>query len=259
MGHNRLRKLPRTYRWNQVVELLNTEGDVSAIVEASMAAAGHGLQKIGHDAGFVHTLTAIFKLVEAASSSDFEQALHDNGFSVPKDASLFDITSTFKEKVDTDLNRFRCKSDVAEITQNAFTETLIGYVLTDSPSLFAETASSVQRRLQNHLTGTRFKGMMHEFFSAVTSRYLSYYLSRELSNHVSPTERFSNTTAHQEFNKAFDLYVRQAVRIADEFTPGWFGKARYEQRINYESVSRYSYVALKKIREEFTREDGTHT
>jgi len=258
MGHNRLRTLPRTYRWNQVIKLLNTGGDVSAIVEASMAAAGHGLQKIGRDAGFVHTLTAIFKLVEAVSSPDFERALRDNRFSVPKDASLFDITSTFKAKVDTDLDRLRCKSDVAEIAQNAFTETLFRYVLSDSPSLFGETPRSVQRSLQTHLTGVRFKGLMHEFFTGVTSRYLSYYLSRELSNHVGPDARFPTLTAHREFNEAFDLYVRQTVSIADEFTPAWFSKAKYEQRLDYDSVSRYSHVAFKKIREEFTRKDGTH-
>jgi hypothetical protein len=254
MGHLQPRSRPNTYRWQQVVDLLQGEGDVSAIASASMVAAGAGLQRIGDDPGFIHTLTAIFKLVEAASSSDFEQSLRNAGFQIPEKVSLFDITSSFRAKVDTDLNRSRSRSDAAEIAQNAFSETLVGHVMTDSPSLFSETAESVQRSLRSHLTGVRFKGLMHEFFSSVTSRYLSYYLSRELSNHVGPGERFSSLGAHSDFDRVFDTFVRQTVSIADEFTPGWFGKARYEQRLDYDSVSRYSHVAFKKIRGEFARE-----
>ena len=52
---------------------------------------------------------------------------------------------------------------------------------------------------------------------------------------------------HKEFNSALGLYIRQAVKITDEFTPGWFGKAQYEKNLNYASISRYAHVAFKKI------------
>jgi hypothetical protein len=94
---------------------------------------------------------------------------------------------------------------------------------------------------------------MHEFYSAFTRRYLTYYLSRELPRHVGPGLPFQNTSEHEEFGRAFDLHVRQSVRIADEFTPGWFSKAQWEGNLTHESVSRYAFVAFKKIASEFRR------
>lgn len=253
MGHNRLGRLSRAQPWREVIELLRSGEDVSDIADATMLAAARGLEKIGHDPGFVHTLTTIFKFVEAASSKDFEGELKKNGFAVPTGASFFDVIGSFRERLDTDLSQQRVRSDVAEIAQNAFSETLVKYVMSDSPSLFAETADSVQNSLKKHLIGKSFKGLMHEFFSNVTSRYLSYYISREVSNFVGPGSSLANIDAHRRFDQAFDLYVRQSIRIADEFTPGWYGKAKYEERLTNEAVSGYAHVAFEKIHKEFTR------
>jgi len=48
------------------------------------------------------------------------------------------------------------------------------------------------------------------------------------------------------------------VRIANEFTPGWFGKARYENRLSHQDVSGFAHVAFKKIRSEFERGAEAH-
>jgi len=251
MGHIRLGKLPRTYHWKKVIELLEEAATVPELANASLAAARSCLQRVPEDPGFTQALTSIFKFIESARSDDFEAALLQNGFSVRHDASLFDVISGLKEKIDQDLNRNRVKSDISEIAQNSFTETLFKSVSTETASLFETTAKTLQNSLRRQLTGGRFKLLMHEFLSLFTRRYLNYYLSRELSNHVGPGSRFQNIDEHKEFNRAFDLYVRQAVRIADEFTPGWFGKAQYEKRLTHASVSRYAHVAFKKIVKEF--------
>jgi hypothetical protein len=95
---------------------------------------------------------------------------------------------------------------------------------------------------------------MHEFYSGFVNKYLSYYLSRELPLHVGAGERFQNISEHKDFNSAFELYIRQSVRITKEFTPGWLGKAIYEKDLSHDSVSRYAHVAFKKIINEFKRE-----
>jgi hypothetical protein len=251
MGHNRLGRLPRTYHWKKVIELLEGAGSVSEIADASLAAARAGLQRVPQDPGFALVLTAIFKFIESTRADDFDAALQQYGFSLRHSASLFDVVCCLKDKIDSDLSTRGIESDVSEIAQNSFTETLFKYVTADAPSLFEATAETLQQSLRRQLTGNRFKLLMHEYFSAFTRRYLTYYLSREVPNHVGPEARFQNIDEHEEFSRAFDLYVRQAVRIADEFTPGWFGKAEYEGRLTYESISRYAHVAFKKIVEEF--------
>jgi hypothetical protein len=256
MGHNYLGNMPRTYRWKEVIRLLSEEGSVSEIADASLTAAKTGLQRIPSDEGFTQTLTIIFKFIESARSRDIESALMQNGFSPLKDFTVFDLSSCLKEKFDFELSIKGIKSDVSEIAQNSFTETIFKYLSAESKSLFDTSSETIKTSLRRLASGTQFRGLMHEFYSTFTRRYLTYHLSRELPHHVGPNSRFQNIDEHIEFNKAFNQYINQAIRIADDFTPGWFGKAQYEKNLTHDSISRYAHVAFKKILKEFSRDES---
>lgn len=253
MGHNYLGNLPRTYRWKEVIRLLSEDGSVDKIADASLAAAQTGLRRIPSDEGFTQTLTIIFKFIEAARSPDIESALARNGFSPLSDFTVFDLSSCLKEKFDFELNSKRIKSDVSEIAQNSFTETLFKYLSGESKALFDTSSDILNKTLKKLSSGRQFRSLMHEFYSTFTRRYLNYYLSRELSDHVGPGLRFRNIDEHTEFNRALNQYINQAIRIADDFTPGWFGKAQYEKNLTHDSISRYAHIAFKKILKEFSR------
>ena len=66
---------------------------------------------------------------------------------------------------------------------------------------------------------------------------------------------FANLDEHQGFNREFDLYCRQRVRVTDEFTAGWMGKAIYDKDTGADAVRRYAHVAFKKLASEFERGD----
>ena len=253
MGHNRLGNLPKTPGWKKVMVLLYRGADVADIANAALTAIESGLRQVPADVSFTLTLANIFRFVECARSKDFERALQDSGFDLPASPSLFDVLSGLKEKIDHDLLAVSRRTDLSELAQNSFTETLTKYVAEQTPSLFVATSDHVQSVIEQSLKGERFKSLMHEFYSVFTRRYLTYYLSRELPRHVGPGLRFENINEHQEFGKAFDLFVRQNVRIADEFTPGWFSKAQWKGNLSHESVASYAHVAFKKIASEFRR------
>ncbi len=99
---------------------------------------------------------------------------------------------------------------------------------------------------------------MHEFFVNFTNQYLNYHLSREVANHIGISKAVTDIDGHTDFGKAFELYVRQTVRITDEFVPGWFGKARWEKRLSHGEVAKFSHVAFRKIRSEFGRGAQAH-
>ena len=253
MGHNYLGDLPRTYRWKEVIRLISGDGPIDKIADASLAAVQTGLQRIPSDEGFTRTLTVIFKFLESARSTDIESALAQNGFPPLKDFTVFDLSSCLKEKIDFELSARKIKSDVSEIAQNSFTETLFKYLSAESKSLFDTSSNVIRKTIRNLSSGRQFRSLMHEFYSTFTRRYLTFYLSRELSGHVGPGLRFRNIDEHIEFNKALNQYINQAIRIADDFTPGWFGKAQYEKELTHDSISRYAHVAFKKILKEFSR------
>lgn len=253
MGHIRLGALAKTLRWKHVIQLLEEGADLSTLAQASFQASLTGLKRIPDDPGFNLVLTDIFKFVEAARSKDFAGALRDRGFQINGDVSTLSFVSSLHSKIDHDLSAERVKSDVSEIAQNAFAETLLSSVSLGQRSLFQSTSADLHRILSKALSGKQFGVLMHEFYTTFTHRYLSYHLSREFPLHVGAGQYFDNLGAHQRFNESLNLFIRQTVRISDEFTPGWLGKAIHKGTLDSDAVSRYAHVSFKKIAGEFQR------
>jgi len=256
MGHDRYGNRPRTVRWNGVAKLIAHDGSVADIADQSMYAAKTGLERIPDDLGFTQTLTHIFEWADALLSRDPKRALIDDGFSIPNDPSWRDLLYSLRDRIDQSLQSSGTKSDVAEIAQNAFVESIASGMTKRTADLFEWESSTSVVAVRDLVKGRAFGTTMHEFYASFVRRYLSYYLSRELSNHVGWGERFSSTDSHREFRQAFDTYVRQTIRIADEFTPGWFGKVRFQRTLTQKAVGGYARVALKKIVGEFERGAG---
>ncbi len=252
MGHTRLGRLPRTYRWKEVVSLLESGADLSSLADASFKAALSGFQLVPADSGFVTTIHSIIELAAAAREKDVASALESAGIDRESQSSSFSLLAAVSRKLSAELESAVPRSDAGKIARDAFVESLTRQVQAKTGSLFQEGSSDV-RKLTSPFRGNQFKSLMHEFYSTFTSRYVSYHLSRELPNHVGAGKRFSDLSQHAEFNKAFDLHCRQTVRIADEFTPGWVGKAAFEKNISRQSVKKYAHVAFKKIASEFQK------
>ncbi len=256
MGHNRLGRLPRTHRWKGVIALLEQSAAVSEIADASFNAASTGFKRIAQDAGFVAALSTIFDFVDAAQSKDLSASLKAKGISITDESSILAYATALRDRIDKNLHKIAARSDLGELTQNAFSEVMLKTVAARQKDLFGASVESIHKTLKQELSGQRLGAVMHDFFATFTKRYLSYYLSRELANHTGHGRAFGNLDAHAGFSTAFELYVRQSVRITDEFTTGWFGKARYEKNLTPESVSRFAHVAFTKIQREFTRGAG---
>jgi len=216
-------------------------------------AAYTGLGRVPQDIGFTETLTTIFGFIDALQSKSPDASLRTAGFSLPSSPSLFDYVNAFKEKATAAAAKARARSDIAEIAQDSFTKVLVNQTASASQTLFGFDPAQARQALQANLKSSMLGHTMHEFFASFTSHYLNYYLGRELPYHVGHGKAFANIKEHSDFSRAFDLHVRQTVRIADEFTPGWFGKARWEGRLSHKDVSQFAHIAFKKIRSEFRR------
>ncbi len=253
MGHNRLGILPKNHRWKHVIDLLKKEADLPEITRASLHAMLTNFERIPKDAGFNLVLSNIFGFAAGARSGNFQEFLEESGIRLSHEAGPLDIVCGLQNKIDNDLGRQRSRSDPGEIAQNAFVETMLSTSSAAQSAMFDLGRDAAINQIGGALKGKEFAGFMHAFFTKFTSRYMKYYLSRELSNHVGPGKYFESIDRHREFNETLGTYISQVVRIADEFTPGWFSKANYEQNLNRESISRYSYIAFKKIISEFKR------
>jgi hypothetical protein len=259
MGHIRLGTLPKTQKWNQVVNLITGGADVERIAAASADAAEHGLERASHDEGLAHAFWLLTQIPQAARQSNFSERLWELGLTVSSKPTLLEIVAAFTRAVDGHVSETGKRSDLGEMAQHAASETLASLAGRELPSLFEPTASDVQQALAKLGTSHQFSIVARDFFSRLTSRSLGYFLSRELSKHVGPGKRFAAVNDHTAFNAALDLHCREASRIIKEFSGGWHGRTLQQERhITKDEARKFAHIAFKKLRAELRKRRETN-
>jgi len=253
MDHIRLGRLPRTVKWNQVVSLIDSGASISDVALAALDASRKGLQTASKDPTLVYSIWLLTQIPLAAKGQNFSEELRQRGLEVSPQPTLMEMVGAFSDAVDAYTRRQGIRSDLGEMAQLAAVESLTKLAGEKTRSLFGATPEDVQRAVRSFSTTKEFGTLGRHFFSRFLGRYLTYFLSRELSNHVGRGQRFANIQEHSAFNQAIDLYCRQAARIVQEFAGGWFSKTNYEGGIDLKKASDFAFVALKKIRDELAK------
>jgi hypothetical protein len=256
MGHIRLGALPQTRRWEQVVELIAHDGSAAAVAAAALRAAEKGFAEAAEDQGLGRAVWLLTQLPLAARDASYVDRLRALGMLVETSPGVMELVGAFTDAVDAHMHRAGGRTDFGEMAQMAAAETLAALLGERSRSLFGTSAEDVQRVLAGFATTTQFGLLAREFFGRLTRRFLTFFLSRELPNHVGGARRFASVADHVAFDGAFDLHCRQASQIVEEFAGGWFSKANWEQRVTPDTARAFAWVALKKIRTELRRRGG---
>jgi hypothetical protein len=120
MGHIRLGTLPKTQKWNQVVNLIASGGDVERIAAASADAAEHGLERAAQDEGLAHAFWLLTQIPQAARQSNFSERLWELGFTgLSSQPTLFEIVTAFTRAVDGHVRERGKRTDLGEMAQHA--------------------------------------------------------------------------------------------------------------------------------------------
>ena len=253
MGHIRLGTLPRTRQWIQVLDLIGGGAGTPDVAAATMDASLRGFISAAKDPGLVYTVWLLTQVPLAARSNDFTARLRKLGLAVTDSPSLMEVVGAFTGAVDAHLRRTGGRTDLGEMAQMAASEALAVLGTPANASLFETTASDVQQTIKSFSTSKQFSTLAREFFTRLSRKYLTYFLSRELSNYVAGDGRFSNIDRHAEFNQGLDLYCRQASRIIEEFSGGWFSKGNFEGRITQAKAAGFVHIAIKKLHAELAK------
>jgi hypothetical protein len=124
------------------------------------------------------------------------------------------------------------------MAQMGAAESLTSTLRQQTESLFGTTPADVQRELAKLATPKNFSLLARDFFSRLSERYLTYFLSRELSNHRSVDE-------NRQFREALSLHCKQASKIVEQFAGGWYSKTNFEGGITQRKAANFIQVALK--------------
>jgi len=257
MGHVRLGRLPQTRSWQRVIGLLGVAAPADLIASASAAAAERAIGGAASDPALTHTIWLLTQLPLAARTPDFSAALRALGLQIDTTPTFLGVIGAFTDAVDRETIRVGGRTDLGELTQQAAAESLTAVAGQVLPSLFSPTPEEVRRALARLTSRDGFGGLAREFFARLTHRYLDYYLSRELSNHVGPGRSLPTIADHADFKNAIDLHCREASRIVEAFAGAWYGKAQFEGGITREKARRFAFVALRKVVSELKQRSGS--
>ena len=227
MGHIRLGRLPQTRKWQYVVGLLGSSAPIDEVAAASAVAAESALREAFADPELTQTVWLLTQLPLAARSANFEAALRGLGLRIDAEPRLLELVGAVSEAVDRHAARVGGRPDLGELAQQA-AESLTEIVGRALPSLFAPTPEEVRKALGRLAAKDRYGELARDFFASLTRRYLDYYLSRELSQHVGPQRRLPTATVHVDFNQALELHCREASRIVEDFAGSWYTKAQFQ-------------------------------
>lgn len=254
MGHVRLGVLPKSRKWNQVVDELRLGANVAEVAASAADAAETSLQATSNDPAFLHAFWLLTQVPLAARGPDFADDLRRLGVQVRDRPSLMDVVAGISAAVDLHAREQGGRTDLGEMAQMAAVESLTTLIGPSLPSLFEPTPGEVQRAIGRFASGDRFSALAREFFSRLTQRCLDYYLSRELNNHIGLRARFGDDRARAGFDGALDQHCREASRIVEAFAGGWYGKSVYQgDGLTPDDIRKFAPVAFRKIRAELRK------
>jgi hypothetical protein len=252
MGHQRLGVLPRSRAWQQVIALITEGADVELIAAATSQAAETSMIDASADPTVRHTFWLLTQIPLAARQDNFAAALGRLGiFNVPAQPSLADVTSGMMDAIDAAVNRSSGRTDLGEMAQLCAPESLSAVIASELGDLFGTTSEQVKSALAGLATAKQFSVLARDYVARLARRHLSYFLSRTLSNHVGPGQRFSSVREHRSFEDALDLHCRETTRVIKEFSSEWYSKRIYEGGIDEAQAGRFVHATFQKIREEF--------
>lgn len=224
MGHVRLGDLPRTRKWGQVVGLIGAGAGTPQVASATINAAEKGLGVAVKDKGVVETIWLLTQLPVAARSENFAAELRARGVTVSQSPGLMEIVAAVTEAIDAEMPNNRGRSDLGEMAQMAAAETLTEVIGSRTRGLFGTTPDDVQKQFAALGTNKQFSIFAKDFFARFTNKCLDYFVSRAVTQHVGEGKRFTTLAQQSEFSEALRTHCREASKIVEEFSGGWFSK-----------------------------------
>lgn len=254
MGHVRLKNLPKSLWWDQVVELLDDGGTVNEIAPATALAMDEALVGAIRDPALTQAALLLAALPGAARQADFASACRAIGINVSAAPSLLDTLAGFERAVDREARMRGGRTDLGEMAQLAAASSLTRCMTPDLPALFGTTPGDVKAALAKLDTPERFAKLSRIFFADLMQRSLEYYLSRTYAQHIGPSETFASLAEQDIFRAALATHCYQTALIVEGYSADWFSKTKFDGGLSHQSAAKFTRTAIGKLRKELKRQ-----
>ena len=258
MGHERVGALPRTQRWQEVVngiaDAASLDGDVSGLANATLENVRFRLLTIHQDTGFVASFQFLLGLALSASPEIRRSSLGELAIDLEANPSPLKLSSFLNQYVADN----RQSAEYAEIARKAAVDAISIWTEKQTRQLSFtgeyERASEVWRKASN---GSGFCEVARLFFGKFVERYLNYFIGREASSHLTNTddrERLARRLGDHVDSVSHHAF--ETARITQSFSAGWFNRYTSDGMPSGEEISRFLSHSVGKLREELLREES---
>jgi hypothetical protein len=266
MGHTRLGELPKTRKWNEVVELMagsGLSGDVAAadsyidaIAWRTLDASQKNLKNAVNDSGVLYTFYLLIQVALASRTANWENALAQHDIHLASDSTVFDLTAELQAAIDRHIGRTTSgATDLSEMAQQSAGEALLSLAGMRTVNPFGGSSADVRNAVRSFSTKKGFGELGQGFFGRFLARYLNFYLSRVTAGNLG-SPRLQDLGGAADFNQALQVHCIQSARIVRNFCGEWYSKTAYQEGINLENTSRFFAVAIGKLRSELAQQGG---
>ena len=256
MGHIRLGRLYKSRKWNQVIDLLESDGSASQLTGATLSATERQLRKLSFDPTISHVFWLLVRLTWAARTDEFRPFLVDIGINLEERASIFSLVSSLSDHLQKKVVEHTESGVFAGIANLSFVDTITETVAERPRTLFGSNIEDIQNAFKAYSSQKQFGIISRRFFGHFLSRTVKYFINKELSNCIGVNHRLQSIQSAREFNEALAVYSYQSAKILEDFAGGWYSKHNWEKRgqITEEEASNFVAFGLRKLRMELGRE-----
>ena len=184
--------------------------------------------------------------------------LSSSGIDVPIAGQAVHFVSRVVDAASREI-RERCPPSVfSDIAEQALRQTLTETITERSKTLFGTSLSDIQAACKEYSTKTGFGILSRRFYANLLSRYVNYFIQKELSNNIGPDKAIDSVGSASAFTQSLDSYCWQSARIIEDFSGGWYSKHNWEKKgdLLEDDVRPFTTFALKKLRMELAREES---
>ncbi len=258
MGHIRLGRLPKTYRWKQVVEsLVSSSASLPEIVKLTSQAS----EKVLTDSKYIDGLSNCYwlftNIAQASRQGDFVQNLNNLGININPEDSGVKVLKQIFDSASVSVRKNGNISVLDQIAVDSFKNAIHNTISAESTSLFGCDIDSIQRAFKKYSTSTQVAHLGREYFSQYMFNSFSFTLEKELANSLSSEGRFQNSNDIQGFKQKLKQYCWDVSKIVEDFSGGWYGKQSFEGNIaNKKKTKDFTSYAMTKLLSEVQREDN---
>lgn len=257
MGHTHFSTLPRSKGWQSVIQQISSGAGVAEIAALSIDATGKALGRAGDNPVYRAAVELLVQIPLAAREDVLSAGLGAIGLEVGPEPELADLVFAAGDLLDRAETAHDRHRDFADLSRRALLGALTATIEPDLPGLLEATSADLHVALRRLSQPGEFSRLARAFYSRLLSETLSYFLDRSLSRHVGHGQRFQGLGDRSRFAGDLDVYCREATRIIQEFSIGWYGKHAYRDAdLSGQIIAGFGGFALRKITEELRRREG---